>query len=154
MLFGLTVALLVVRAAAVTVGIIKMPQGGGEDSLLPMANPGGEKATQKYEDSPDPNYSSTADDAFHSSNSSTASERGNLQARSKQKNSYPLVQHAANSLPEKNVKVYGGVSTKSRGKRKERKGAGLFVWEVGRGLGKVVLLGGVWYVWLVWRDGE
>jgi hypothetical protein len=149
-LFGLTFLLLVVRAFAVTVGIIKTPVAVAEESLLPTANMNGEKAVQKYEDNPD----HLADDLTHSSNSSTASERGNLQARSKQKYSYPHVQQAGSAPSEKNVKVYGGVSTKSRGKRKERKGVGLFMLELGRGLGKVVLLGGVWYVWLVWRDRD
>ena len=148
MLFGLTLLLLIGRAFAVTVGIIKAPVKGAEETLLPTTN--GEKACQKYEDDP----TSAADGLTHSSNSSTASERGNLQARSKQRYAYPLVQHAGYAASEKNVKVYGGVSTKSRGKRKERKGVGLFLYELFRGMGKVVLLGGVLYVWLVWRDRD
>jgi hypothetical protein len=103
-------------------------------------------------------------DIIHSSNSSSASERGSLMARSAQnrgKYTLPLVQHAgydgarddeASKKGGGGVKVYGG--TKSERRREERKGVGLFMYEVRWTLGKVIVLGGMWYFWLVWRDRQ
>jgi hypothetical protein len=166
MLFGLTLFLLLVRAALITTGIIKLPTAT-ESPLLPTTI-NDTKTQHKYEDNPQ------TDDQTHSSNSSTSSERGNLQARAAQartrsvspnsyalpsqasKYSYPLVQHAGYYAPppesreDKKVKVYG-TSTKTK-PQKKRKGLGLFLYELRTSLGAVILLGGVWYVWLVWRD--
>ncbi|KAF2831229.1 hypothetical protein CC86DRAFT_463171 [Ophiobolus disseminans] len=157
-LFGLTFSLLFIRAFLVAVGIIKPPPTPTEIPLLPTTNTlSNEKAAQKFEDSPSPT------DHTHSSNSSTASERGNLQARSKQKYTYPLVQHAGYNPPvnedqdhhtRKQVKIYGGVSTKPEKPRKKRKGLALFEYELRTSLGMVVVLGGVIYLWLVWRDSS
>tara|TARA_R110002003_G_scaffold126_26_gene11664 strand:- start:33995 stop:36049 length:2055 start_codon:yes stop_codon:yes gene_type:complete len=163
-LFGLTLLLLLARAALVTIGIIHLPIHA-EIPLLPTTNPAAnDKATQKYED--DPN----AHDHSHSSNSSTESERGNVQGRSAQartrntspqKYTYPLVQHAgytpARDLDHhsRKVRVYGASSSakaKPAKPRKKRRGFGLFVYEVRRTLAWVLLWGGVWYVWLVWLD--
>jgi hypothetical protein len=52
---------------------------------------------------------------------------------------------------EKRVKVYGA-STKMVKPGRKRKGLGLFVYEVRWTLGKVLVLGGLWYFWLVWGD--
>ncbi|KAH7086773.1 hypothetical protein FB567DRAFT_496278 [Paraphoma chrysanthemicola] len=163
-LFGLTLVLLLARAALVMVGIIKLPSPT-ETPLLPTTNPAPtEKDSQKYEDHP------VVDDQTHSSNSSTSSERGNLQVRSAQartrttspqKYTYPLVQHAGYNPGQdpdhhsRKVKVYGGnngTKTKPAKPRKKRRGVGLFLYEVRSGLARVLLLGGVLYLWLVWLD--
>jgi hypothetical protein len=170
MLFGLTFVLLAVRAALITVGIVKPYSRPAENPLLPTtAND--IKAQQKYEDDP------LTDDQTHSSNSSTSFERGQLQARAAQarmtrggspnsyslpsqgnRYSYPLVQHAGFYAPspdekKREVKVYGA-STKTSKPKKKRRGVELFTYEVRRTLAKVLVLGGVWYLWLVWADRE
>jgi hypothetical protein len=161
LLFGLTFLLLTMRAALVTTGVIKLPLNT-EPSLLPTSSADiNLKSQAKFEDNPNPD-----DDAiFHSSNSSTSSERGNLLARAAQtrtkntplpassKYTYPLVQHAGyvgtedREMEKSKVKVYG--STKPR---KKRRGVGLFMYELRTTLGMVVLCGGLWYAWLVWVD--
>lgn len=180
-LFGLTLFLLLVRAALVMKGVLTSPSSTAapEPALLPTIE--SDKQNQKYEDNP-----TNAQDGIHSSNSSTSSERGNLQVRSTQartrtgspnsysipqnqqqrqngKNqSYPLVQHAGYFGPSEaqddddhytkkgKVKIYGG-SSKTK-PAKKRKGWGLFAYELRTSLVRIVLLGGVWYGWLVWRD--
>ncbi|KAI4648865.1 uncharacterized protein J4E79_009937 [Alternaria viburni] len=157
-LFGLTLLLLFVRAAGVMLGVVS----NGEDEkvespLLPTAN-----------------VPAAMEKESHSSNSSTSSERnGNLSARAttqartqhqqQQQSRYqlPLIQHAGydpakdfdvdDDAGDKKVRVYG-VSTKASKKpRKRRKGLALFWWELRTSLRTVVVLGGVWYVFLVWR---
>lgn len=52
---------------------------------------------------------------------------------------------------DKKVRVYG-VSTKAARKpRKRRKGLALFWWEFRTSLKTVIVLGGAWYLFLVWR---
>lgn len=162
MLFGLTLVLLLARAALITIGIIKMPTPT-EPSLLPTTADDLKSHTKtKFEDNP-----LFSEDLTHSSNSSTSSERGTLLARANQARTrspsqpsrymYPLVQHAGYHEPpptineERKVKVHGA-STKTAKVRKKRKGLGLFLYEVRWTLGKVVVVGGVWYFWLVWGD--
>jgi hypothetical protein len=160
MLFGITLVMLVGRAALVSTGYIERP-APVETPLLPTTMTTDKSA--KFED--DPN--DAAEDQTRSSNSSTSSERGGLLARAAQNRAarnaenqyaYPLVQHAGFYAPahdqdrdkgREKVKVYG-VSTKP--KKKKRKGLGLFAYEVRMGLGRVLVCGGVVYVWLVWRD--
>jgi hypothetical protein len=162
-LFGVTLVLLLLRAAGVMLGFVHTGQDERtETPLLPTTNtPAG-----------------TTDKESHSSNSSTSSERNGLlsvrstHARTQQqqqqqqqresKYKLPLIQHAGydptkdyndqdNEDPDGKTKVYG-VSTKaSRKPRKRRKGLSLFWWELGSGLRTVVVMGGVWYVVLVWR---
>lgn len=152
-LFGFTFILLLGRAFLIMVGIIKTPVEAVDTPLLPTTNSTSMgKAINKFEDAP------TTDEYTHSSNSSTASQQGKLQARAKQKYTYPLVQHAdyisqpdsedTDHYSRKNVKVYGGVSKP----RKKREGVGLFLYELRTSLGTVVLAGGVVYAWLVWGD--
>jgi hypothetical protein len=164
LLFGLTLLLLTMRAALVTIGIVKIPVPT-EPSLLPTStNDLDLKSQSKFEDNP-----SNDDDAmFPSSNSSTSSERGNLLARAAPtrtrntslnnaqgppKYTYPLVQHAGYVAAEvkgqekSKVKVYGTSKP-----RKKRTGIRLFIYELRMTLGIVVLCGGVWYAWLVWTD--
>jgi hypothetical protein len=159
MLFGLTLVLLLARAALITMGVVK-PDSKIEPALLPTTA-GDIKFHTKFEDNP-----IFSEDLSHSSNSSTSSERGNLQARAAQartrspslagKYTYPLVQHAGYHVPapvmneDKKVKVYGP-STKTV-KPKKRKGLALFVYEFKWTLGKVLVLGGLWYFWLIWGD--
>jgi hypothetical protein len=164
LLFGLTLVLLALRSALVTIGTLKMPVPT-EPSLLPTStNDLNLKSQSKFEDNPNNDDDAT----FHSSNSSTSSERGNLLARAAQtraktaslnnaqassKYTYPLVQHAGyigaeeREQEKSKVKVYGASKP-----RKKRKGVGLFMYELRTTLGIVVLCGGVWYAALVWTD--
>jgi hypothetical protein len=166
MLFGLTFVLLVGRAALLAIGIVKLPVPV-ETPLLPTTMTSDKP--EKFEDNPPTTTNDALEEQTHSSNSSMSSERGGLLARAAQnraarnaaenKYAYPLVQHAGFYAPvqeedrdkerEKGkVKVYG-VSTKPK---KKRKGLGLIAYEVRMGLGKVLVCGGMVYVWLVWRD--
>lgn len=169
MLFGFTLLVLLIRAALITTGIFKLTPLPLDDIPLLPTTSADIKAQQKFEDSP------THDDQLHSSNSSSSSERGNLLARAAQnrtrsvspntyalpaapqgsKYTYPLVQHATYNAGKDDdegkgkVKVYGNSRAKSP---RRRKGVGLFLFELRRTLGKVILFGGIWYLWLVWRD--
>jgi hypothetical protein len=158
-LFGFTLLLLIIRAVLVTFGMVKFP-APIEPSLLPTSSADiNLKSQSKFEDNPND------DDTFHSSNSSTSSERGNLLARAAQtrtkntpspassKYTYPLVQQAGypsadeREQEKSKVKLYG--TSKPRMKRR---GVGLFLYELRSSLGLVILCGGVWYVLLVWVD--
>ena len=107
--------LLVLRAALVAIGIISLPPSTPEAPLLPTSNATTSSAeSEKALLSHQPFEPSTTDHHSHSANSSTSSERGNLQVRSTQartrgyspntasrssssaspKYTYPLVQHA------------------------------------------------------------
>jgi hypothetical protein len=167
MLFGLTFSMLLVRAALITSGYIRRDTPKETPPILPTSSSSStDKTYAKFEDNP---RSDEGNDS-HSSNSSTSSERGKLLARAAQnrtarsggagehemsKYSYPLVQHAgyyvAPKDEEREVKVYGA-STKAVKPRKKRKGVALFMYELRTSLGLVIVLGGVWYAWLVWRD--
>jgi hypothetical protein len=169
MLFGITFTLLLLRAALVTLGVISTTTVERTESpLLPTTN----NTSAEYEKAQQGQYQDHTHEP-HSSNSSTSSERGNLQVRATRtrsvspgvggyglpsaqpaKYSYPLVQHAgydaAKDVDESKakVKVYGGsVSTKPR---KKRKGIRLFWYELRSSLRTVILCGIIWYVWLVW----
>ena len=143
MLFGLTVLLLIIRAALVTIGIISLPPTPLEHPLLPITNPSASSAesekallshtTQSFEPP-------TSDQTGHSANSSTSSERdGTLQIRSAQartrsispgggsnvsasKYSYPLIQHAgynsALDTHDYNNDAYAGGKGKEKAKIK------------------------------------
>lgn len=166
----MTLILLLARAALITTGLFKLSSLSLDDIPLLPSTTADIKAHQKFEDSP------SHDDQLHSSNSSTSSERGNLLARAAQnrtrsvspntyalptasqgpKYSYPLVQHAGyhgakddDGEAKGKIKVYGNARARSP---RRRKGVGLFMFELRRTLGKVLLCGGVWYLWLVWRD--
>lgn len=181
MLFGLTFAILLVRATLVTFGIISQtPSSTTESPLLPTSNP--HNSSAENEKAASSHFEAPLEDQSHSSNSSTSSERGNLLGRTAQartttrtaspatsyalpaaqdgKYAYPLVQHAGyygpreeeDKLREKKVKVYGqSVSTKMSKPKKKRKGVRLWWYELRTSLGTVVSCGLVWYLWLVWR---
>ncbi|CAN9347632.1 unnamed protein product [Alternaria alternata] len=165
LLFGLTLMILILRAALVTLGVVSSSEADmtTESPLLPTTNTSTFPAT------------TAAEKESHSSNSSTSSERmGNLSVRTttqtrnmqqqqSQQSRYnlPLVQHAGYDPTkdyddddhdrDKKVRVYG-VSTKAARKpRKRRKGLALFWWEFRTSLKTVIVLGGAWYLFLVWR---
>ncbi|KAF1840451.1 uncharacterized protein K460DRAFT_371643 [Cucurbitaria berberidis CBS 394.84] len=123
MLFGLTFALLLIRANLVTFGFISTTLPTTEAPLLPTSNPSTSSAEhEKAALASNPSAETPFSDPAHSSNSSTSSERGGtLQVRSAQartrsispasyalvpstsqpppsaassKYTYPLVQHA------------------------------------------------------------
>ena len=137
LLFSVTLALLVARAALVTLGIIALPPSAAEAPLLPTTSANtssaeSEKALLSHQQHSEPHVE---DHHSHSANSSTSSERGNLQVRStqartrglspntaaagaamaasrsspspgQQKYAYPLVQHAGYFGNDENEGVY------------------------------------------------
>lgn len=176
-LFGLTFLVLAIRATLVSRGVIK-PQQPTDTPLLPTISSSAEheKAALNAQDA-----SQQPSSGVHSSNSSSSSEHARLQVRTTQARtrsvspaggyglpassisqpsqySYPLVQHAGNSVPprgadeekrrETQAKSWGNVTTKST---KKKKGASLFWSELGRSLGTVAMLVFGWYFWLIWR---
>ncbi|KAH3996973.1 hypothetical protein HBI56_126670 [Parastagonospora nodorum] len=152
MLFGLTFFLLAIRAALVTTGVLKPYTSPPQPNILPTTAQD-IKAQQKFEDNP-----AIEDELSHSSNSSTSSQHKHLLARAKPaKYTYPLIQHAGSYSPpdeekRREFKIYGSSSSSSTKKAEKKKGLGLWMYEMKWTLGKVLVVGGVWYVWLVWGD--
>ncbi|KNG46531.1 fumarate reductase [Stemphylium lycopersici] len=173
-LFGLTLVVLLARAALVTIGLVGAVLETMEAPLLPTTNISSsaeheKKAQQQYQDYTQQQQQQQQQQP-HSSNSSMSSDHGasNLSVRKQVRYSFPLVQHAGynpandfgnddDRLDSKGkVKIYGQqqqqqqqqVSTKPK---KKRKGFGLFWYEFSSSLRTVVFCGLVWYVWLVWR---
>lgn len=151
MLFGLTFFLLAIRAALVMTGALKPYTSPPQPHILPTTAQD-IKASQKFEDNP-----AIEDELSHSSNSSTSSQHKHLLARAKPaKYTYPLVQHAGSYSPpdeekRRDVKIYGS-SSSTKKKSEKKKGVALWVYEMKWTLGKVLVVGGVWYAWLVWGD--
>lgn len=172
-LFGVTLFLLVLRAALLALGIVSTAPVAMESSLLPIA--------EHEKDHGDDMGNGNGNAEPFSSNSSTDSDRtGMLQSRTRtipsssshptpttyslppqQKYTYPLVQHAgyhadegeAEDLMKRQVKVYGRKDQRIHTRpRKRRKGWGLFWYELKWSLLVVGGCAGVMYVWCVWGD--
>ncbi|KAF1912582.1 hypothetical protein BDU57DRAFT_522947 [Ampelomyces quisqualis] len=165
LLFGLTLALILLRAALITAGLVTplaAAPARAASPILPYTTHDVHKSKQE------PSLTHPTD-PIHSSHSTCSSDRPGLSARPPQtraKYSLPLVQHpgyheSRDDRGEKKarspMRVYGGSSRarekeKEKQKQKEPRGVGLFVYHVQWPLGKVVVLAGMWYAWLVWLD--
>jgi hypothetical protein len=180
MLFGLTFTLLLLRAALITFGLISSPSSAPEkpeNPLLPTTSAETEKSQYRQHRTNAPHSSNSSTDSeragtlqVRSAQARTRSISPNLSyglpsaQQGKRMYDLPLVQHAgynpandvdvddadADAEYDGKVKVYG-VSTKPLKKRRRRTGVRLFWWELRSNLGTVVVFGGLWYVWLVWR---
>lgn len=167
--FGMTLLILGLRAALIARGFLK-PQRPAETPLLPTNSSSAEyeKAALDSRESAHSLF-----DGTHSSNSSTSSNRANLQVRNMQSrvrtvspvggyglpadsasqhSTYPYP-HDQNADQEKSretqARAWGTVSTKNSAGKK--KGIALFWTELGSSLGTVAVLVLSWYFWLIWR---
>ncbi|KAF2682706.1 hypothetical protein K458DRAFT_306429 [Lentithecium fluviatile CBS 122367] len=176
-LFSLTLLLLATRAALISSGVIKTPV---ESPLLPTTNAtSAEHEKAALESHQPPAESATHSSNSSSSSDRNSLQVRATQARTRSvspvggyglppltqphyqqaKYGFPLVQHAGyfgsaedeeqERRRQAQVQVWGSVSTKKSKARK--KGLGLFLEEFRVGLGKVVLVGFLWYFWLIWR---
>jgi hypothetical protein len=176
-LFGLTCLALIIRAALVTTGVIKSTPV--DAPLLPTTNTTSaehEKAVLATNQPPAENNITQSLNSSSSSDDRTTLQVRSTQARTRSvspaggyglpsqtsqphyqqgKYSLPLAQHAGYSgtrekdEEQKGSKAWGSVSTKKS--RTRRKGVGLFLEELRDSLGTVVLVGFVWYFWLILR---
>ncbi|KAF2253176.1 hypothetical protein BU26DRAFT_477187 [Trematosphaeria pertusa] len=178
--FGVTFLALVIRAALVTAGKVKPATQFFESPLLPTSNeplPAINASSAEHEKAEltsrprEDNYNPT-----HSSDSSTSSERANLQVRNAQartrsvspssyclpaqqsKYTYPLIQHAGYYGPSEEEEEerrqaqsrdWGNVNTKKT--KPKRKGMALFWQELRNTIAAVAVQVFVWYFWLIWR---
>ncbi|KAF2013293.1 hypothetical protein BU24DRAFT_411056 [Aaosphaeria arxii CBS 175.79] len=171
-LFGLTVLTLSIRAALVAAGIITAKSQPARDPLLPVTEKSSSAENEKASSSP---YPTEPTHEPNSSNSSSTSDRGNLQVRNANtrardgspthgyglpttpgKYTYPLVQHAgyfgssddeeSNRKPDK---PWGTSGAKRRVPPK--KGAALFAHEFLHSIFKVGGVVFIWYFWLIWK---
>jgi hypothetical protein len=173
MLFGLTLSLLVLRAGLITLGVVSsgetdMTTTTTESPLLPITNTPSPATAEKESHSSNSSTSSERTGNL-SVRSTTQTRNNNNNNNTLQQSKYnlPLIQHAGydatkdyyddddmdhHDRDKKKVRVYGVASTKVSSKpRKRRKGFALFWWELRMSLRTVVVLGGVWYGYLVWR---
>ncbi|KAF2270697.1 hypothetical protein CC78DRAFT_485617 [Lojkania enalia] len=170
-LFGITIFSLVGRAALVASGRIITTQLN-DNPLLPLTEHASSAENEKAGLSSQPQ--ATFKDSI-SSNSSTSSERANLQVRSTNARTrsvspvsgyglppaqgnygnytYPLVQHAGYYGPpdedKKEMKVWGSVSTAKQ--KPKKKGFALFIQELRNSLFLVATIVFPWYFWLIWH---
>lgn len=171
-LFGLTLILLVLRAALVALNIVAQsaPKPVDAPPLLPTREKRIHPDTHSANSSSSSDHTPTA--SLQPRTTTQTRTRGTspyaLPAPQSQsqppaggKFTYPLVQHAGyyptsdndndndDVVREKKVKIYG-VSTKLAKPRKRRTGWRLFWFELRTGLGVVLVAGGVVYGGLVW----
>jgi hypothetical protein len=167
-LIGITILLLAIRAALVASGRITPGSQVDDTPLLPTTT-GSSAEGEKAELS---SHQPGASHGATSSNSSSASDRGNLQVRNQNARTrstspgngyalptaqpqytYPLIQHAgyhgASDENRKNAKTWGTVSTKRT--KPKKKGAALFFQECRNSFLSVSAVVFIWYFWLIWR---
>ncbi|KAH9879305.1 hypothetical protein J1614_002744 [Plenodomus biglobosus] len=174
-LFGLTLILLVLRAALIARGVLKLPDAEAEIPLLPTTWTHDEREKEKEKETK--RLASRQNDTTpHSSHSSTSSQRtAGLQSRTRgsttttpalytlplatittanNKTNTPISQHSYTnpSLSSSSSPPPSPSSQNiNRSRGRSRRGSHLFWHEVRCSLGTVVGWGGVFYLWLVWR---
>ncbi|KAF2186916.1 hypothetical protein K469DRAFT_705447 [Zopfia rhizophila CBS 207.26] len=170
-LFGITILTVTVRAALVTSGRLTPTTQSTDSPILPTTEHSSSAETEKAalsSQATESSYNTTA------SNSSSASERGNLQIRNsnartrsaspnggyglpatQSKYTYPLIQHAGYYGQEggtKEMKAWGTVSMKKPERRKKKKkGLALFIVELRKSVFTVAVMVFGWYFWLIWN---
>lgn len=172
-LLGVTLFVLGIRATLITAGIIKIVPPSSDATILPLTSSSAEnEKSARY--AAQPTFESTS--ATHSSNSSSSSERGNLQIRNAQartrsvsplngygytlpqnnaNSTYPLIKHAGyygsshgDGEGRYQAKAWGAVDTKSP---KPQRGLALWWSEFRRSVASVAMCVFAWYFWLIWR---
>ncbi|EON64236.1 hypothetical protein W97_03467 [Coniosporium apollinis CBS 100218] len=164
--FGITLLLLVSRAALCAIGFFKSA-GSGDDPVLPMTEIVSSAETEKAEGyRAHTRKGSSSDEA--SSNSSVSSNRTNLSVRSasartrsispggyglppsQSKYSLPRGSNAAYHGPAEDKYDEWGMSTRVKRRPKKLKGFALFSEELKKSVLRVALVALPWYFWLIW----